>query len=262
MVNDRLVSFLGDRAAVFAAIRDCVTQAGDQHRLLQRAAVLATEWRDLARSQRKRLLHRLLADIIVHPDHIDLRLRSGALLAMLDGAADATDADPLAGFAAMRSTPADDAGQTIATDAALAAHAAHASDQPHEPSTDQTAPASLLTLSLAVTLRRAGLEMRLLVPGAQAHSDPDPTLLKLLARAHRLRDQLFADGGTISALAEREQLNCSYITRVLRLAYLAPDIVSTILAGRQPIGLTAQRLVTNSRLPLSWVAQRQLLGFA
>ena len=259
VVNDRLVSFLGDRATVFAAIRDRVTQAGDQHRLLERATALATDWRDLARSERKQQLHRLLADITVHPEHIDLRLRSSALLAMLDGATGAIDADPLAGFAALRSMLAAHAEQTIATDAA---HAAHAADQLHEPSTDQTAPTSLLTLSLAVSLRRAGLEMRLLVAGAQSHAEPDPTLLKLLARAHRLRDQLFADGGTINALAEREQLNCSYITRVLRLAYLAPDIVSTILAGRQPIGLTAQRLVTNSRLPLSWVEQRQLLGFA
>ena len=251
-VNDRLVSFLGDRTAVFEAIRDRVTEAGDQHRLLERAEKMAVEWRDHARSQRKQVLHRVLADVTVHPDHIDLRLQSSALLGILDGTATANQLPRYAAMVPMpvpMQMPADDVNSGASADA----------PQGH---LTQGSSETLITLSLAVTLRRAGLEMRLLVQGAQQQNDPDPTLLKLLARAHRLRDQLFADGGTIHALAEREQLNSSYATRVLRLAYLAPDIVSTILAGRQPTGLTAQRLVTNSRLPLSWAAQRQLLGFA
>ncbi len=51
-------------------------------------------------------------------------------------------------------------------------------------------------------------------------------------------------------------------TRLLRLSYLAPDIVTAIVDGQQPPGLTAEKLMRNTRLPLSWEAQRKRLGFA
>ena len=54
----------------------------------------------------------------------------------------------------------------------------------------------------------------------------------------------------------------SYVTRLLRLTYLAPDIVTALVEGRQPIELTAKRLMDDTRLPLEWQAQRELLGFA
>ena len=53
----------------------------------------------------------------------------------------------------------------------------------------------------------------------------------------------------------------SYVTRLLRLAYLAPDIVTAIIDGRQPPGLTANTLMKNTRLPFRWEAQRKRLGF-
>jgi hypothetical protein len=62
-------------------------------------------------------------------------------------------------------------------------------------------------------------------------------------------------------LAERNGINGSYFTRVLRLAYLAPDIVEAIVAGRQPAELTAERLVRVQDLPLDWLGQRVYLGF-
>jgi hypothetical protein len=54
----------------------------------------------------------------------------------------------------------------------------------------------------------------------------------------------------------------SYFTRLVRLSYLAPDITQAILDGRQPSGLTADKLLAHSRLPLAWHEQRNLLGFA
>ncbi len=50
--------------------------------------------------------------------------------------------------------------------------------------------------------------------------------------------------------------------RILPLGLLAPDIIEAILAGRQPIELTAKRLKRIRDLPVSWAEQRQLLGFA
>src|SRR5712671_5123707 len=46
------------------------------------------------------------------------------------------------------------------------------------------------------------------------------------------------------------------LTRVVRLSYLAPDITQAILEGRQPLGLTAEKLLAHSRLPLAWPDQR------
>jgi hypothetical protein len=53
----------------------------------------------------------------------------------------------------------------------------------------------------------------------------------------------------------------SYVTRLLRLSFLAPDIVAAILKGEQPAELTASRLAQWKNLPLDWTEQRKVLGF-
>ena len=53
----------------------------------------------------------------------------------------------------------------------------------------------------------------------------------------------------------------SHLTRLARLQFLAPDIVTTILAGRQPVELTTRSLLRISELPLGWSEQRRVLGF-
>ncbi len=52
----------------------------------------------------------------------------------------------------------------------------------------------------------------------------------------------------------------SYFTRILRLSFLAPDIVQAILRNGHPIDLTAKRLANDTRLPIGWEEQRALLG--
>jgi len=90
----------------------------------------------------------------------------------------------------------------------------------------------------------------------------DPTLLKLLRRAHNWRRQLETGRPqSIADLAVSNSVNASYFTRVLRLAYLAPDIVKAIVSGRQPTELTANRLVRMHELPIDWPSQRQYFGF-
>ena len=72
----------------------------------------------------------------------------------------------------------------------------------------------------------------------------------------------FFKGVPFAALAEREGVSRSYFTRLVRLSYLAPDITQAILDGRQPPELTAEKLLEHSRLPLAWLDQRTMLGFA
>jgi site-specific DNA recombinase len=130
-----------------------------------------------------------------------------------------------------------------------------------QPGEDETP----LVLVVPARLRRAGMEIRMVVEGVDpyAAANPDPGLIKLLAKAHALQEKLLhGNGPTIDAVARGENISGSYFTRLLRLAYLAPDLTKAILAGRQPHDLTAAKLLRQSRLPLDWTAQRRVLGFA
>jgi site-specific DNA recombinase len=120
-------------------------------------------------------------------------------------------------------------------------------------------------LSVPARLRRAGMEISMLIDGTDpfAGAKPNGRLIKLLVRAHRFNTILVqGDGIAFAALARREGVSRSYFTRVVRLSYLAPDIIQAILEGRQPRDLTAQKLLAHSRLPLGWHDQRTALGFA
>ena len=64
--------------------------------------------------------------------------------------------------------------------------------------------------------------------------------------------------GTIDELAAAEKINSSYVSRLLRLTLLAPDIVEAILDGRQPAGMTLPILM--EPFPVEWGKQRQALG--
>jgi hypothetical protein len=82
----------------------------------------------------------------------------------------------------------------------------------------------------------------------------DSTLLKALARGFRWRKLLeTGDYATIEEIAGAENINPSYVSRVLRITLLAPEIVETILAGKQPEGLTMARAMQ----PFPWEWRRQ-----
>src|SRR3984957_7623154 len=119
-------------------------------------------------------------------------------------------------------------------------------------------------LSVPVRLRRSGREIRMVINGTDSFAaKPDARLIKLLLRARRFNATLAqSEGVPFAALAEREGVSRSYFTRLVRLSYLAPDITEAILDGRQPPDLTAEKLLEHSRLPLAWLDQRTLLGFA
>jgi DNA invertase Pin-like site-specific DNA recombinase len=113
-------------------------------------------------------------------------------------------------------------------------------------------------ITLGVTLKRRGQALKVIVAGVDPRpkGEPDPALVKAIVRAHdwfaRLRT-----GATPDAIAAAEGLTGSYVTRVVRLVFLAPDIASAILDGREPVTLSADVLVQRSaELPLAWAEQR------
>jgi site-specific DNA recombinase len=133
---------------------------------------------------------------------------------------------------------------------------------PFEPPTGAPDAPRHLALSVPARLARAGLGTKLIVEGEQS-SEPDPTLIKLLLKAEALRTMLLTGGvASIEEIAQREGVTGSYVTRLLRLAFLAPDITAAILHGRHSPELTAATLLRHSRLALDWAHQRSALGFA
>ena len=120
-----------------------------------------------------------------------------------------------------------------------------------------------MTLSVPARLKRVGREMRMLVEGADDQAAADPSLLRVIARAHDIQGRLSQNTYlTVHDIAREERVTAAYIYMLLRLPWLAPDITTAIVNGRQPRQLNAMTLVRKaSRLPADWAAQRTLLGF-
>jgi hypothetical protein len=96
----------------------------------------------------------------------------------------------------------------------------------------------------------------------ESEEKPDPSLIKLIVKAHRLNEELMSENLGIGDVAESEGVHRSYVSRLIRLAFLSPEITEAILDGHQPIELTAAKLMQVSRLPIAWRAQKQALGFS
>jgi hypothetical protein len=114
-----------------------------------------------------------------------------------------------------------------------------------------------------VVRKRGGRKLVITPDGVIATPVPranvDHALLKALARGFRWRKLLeTGDHSTIEEIADAENINPSYVSRVLRMTLLAPEIVEAIVAGRQPEGLTMARAM--QPFPLEW--ERQSIEFS
>jgi len=117
------------------------------------------------------------------------------------------------------------------------------------------------TVTLHVPFRvvkRGGRKEMHLPDGVRPDRKADNTLVKALARAFRWKRML--DSGefaNVVDLARHEDIAVSYLTRVLRLTLLAPDIVEAILDGRQGPEVTLAQVL--EPFPEEWVEQRASL---
>jgi hypothetical protein len=94
---------------------------------------------------------------------------------------------------------------------------------------------------------------------APAKSRPDETLIRALARAHRW-NRMLEQGKcrSIAEIAEAEKINRSFVSRLLNLTLLAPDIQEAILEGRQPKGMQLEELT--QAIPEAWEGQQQVVA--
>jgi len=112
-------------------------------------------------------------------------------------------------------------------------------------------------------IKRRGVEMRLVLEGAGAETaKSDPALIKAVARAHKWFDDLLnGRARSLGDIANTQGVSDRYISHPMPLAFLAPDIVEAILAGGQPVVLTAETLTRCIDLPLDWAEQKAMLSF-
>jgi site-specific DNA recombinase len=103
----------------------------------------------------------------------------------------------------------------------------------------------------------------MLVENSDDQTPADPSLLRIIARAHDIQARLIANTElTMRNIAHEERVSGAYIYSLLRLPWLAPDITTAIINGRHPPQLTAKQLMRlTPRLPPEWAEQRKLLGF-
>ena len=234
LIIDRLRALLADPVEVLNAISKNNRDAPTQKRLRNGAAALSAHWEHLPTEALHGLTRAILIRAQVHADRIDLDVASGRLVRWLldESGKEAIDARPQIDRS---SANADDA------------------DRLDEP---------LIRLSIPASLKRTGNEMKFVVDGVANSAPTDPTLIRLLLRGSKIRKRMFAPGEPpLEDIAAEEGISPTYATRLVRLTFLAPDIVAAILAGKQPAGLTANKLMADTRLPLDWSEQRSALGF-
>ena len=120
-----------------------------------------------------------------------------------------------------------------------------------------------ITLSIEAKLRRTGKGKRLVIANG-AEAEVNAGLVELIKDAFTIRIQLLSGSDdSIEAMSGRLGMNKCRLTSLIRLSYLAPDIVRALLEGRQPIELTPTQLMRLSKdLPHDWSEQRHVLGFA
>lgn len=121
-----------------------------------------------------------------------------------------------------------------------------------------------IVIRVPVKFSRLGGRKRIISPDRDAapkiELEPDDTILKALLRGHKWHRVL--ESGKVSSitkLAVQENINQSYLARVIRLTLLSPDIKRAILEGRQPKAL---RLIDMLKpFPMLWDDQKKWFGF-
>jgi hypothetical protein len=127
------------------------------------------------------------------------------------------------------------------------------------------AEATAIRYAIPTCIRRRGVEMRLVLQSGEkdvSGARIDPALVKAIVRARQWFEQVASgQAQSFAEIARAEGVGRRYVANLIPLAFLAPDIVASILSGTQPDELTTQELTKRVDLPLDWAEQRAQLGF-
>ncbi len=262
LVLGRIERLLGDRGQ----LHDLLTRQGvppqAQEQLLDKAAALAATLTVLPAHTQRALALQVIGRVQIHQAEVEIVLREESLLRLIETGKPELPEEAL-GLAETETERTERPGAKAPDP--LPETSAPGSPGYADGGNDSADETQLLRLAVPAAVRRAGMEMRLVLEEGAADAErrePDPALVRLIAQAHRLRKLLLDhQGRSLGRLAEAAGLSDAYVARILRLAFLAPDIAEAILEGRQPVTLTANKLANLKTVPMDWDAQRTLLGF-
>lgn len=115
-------------------------------------------------------------------------------------------------------------------------------------------------IDLPLTLQRRGHAQKLVLGGVAPVPVPDTPWAALFPMLLRWRQRLFDDGVSLHTLAAEAGMDRGHASRLLPLAFLAPDIIADLIAGHGPAGLTLADLRAVMDAPRRWAEQRAHLG--
>ena len=216
LVQDQMLEFLRTPNRLI----DALTSAGNDCKsaLASAAKKLMGKWPEQPRPDQAAFLRTVLTRITAGPDHVEITLDVTAMVEHL-----------LQYGSGMRATQRDIA---------------------------DSAQRKTICIDVPVRLKRSGRETRMIVGTEDKHqrpNGPNRALIKMLVRAFDWFEQ-FQAGRSTQQIADALGINRSYVAQVMPLAFLAPDIVEGIFAGRN---VEIETLIAG--VPGSWVAQRDLM---
>ena len=116
-------------------------------------------------------------------------------------------------------------------------------------------PDSKILITVPVAIKQQSGRKDIIVPQASGQPIRQTPLIRALANAHKWAEMLHSgEVKSVLALARKLKLSDAYVTRVLSLNSLAPDIVEAILCGKEPSGLSLATLMKG--FPEDWQEQR------
>jgi site-specific DNA recombinase len=129
------------------------------------------------------------------------------------------------------------------------------------PAWSHTEPSLLVDLPVSAVRFERSLVMPIEPADPERPTKLEPGLVALIHEARRVQAMVDAERDKpVDELAQRFGRQPGFFARILRLNYLAPDIIAAMLDGTQPAGLTRKKLI-HANLPMDWALQRQLFGF-
>jgi hypothetical protein len=115
---------------------------------------------------------------------------------------------------------------------------------------------------LPMRLGRRGNETRLIIQSGTQQRPVDHKLLNLIARGFAWREKLSSGAAeSASDIGHGDGISRPYVSRLIDLSFLAPDIIAAIANGTAPADLSSEKLQSIDSLPLGWASQREVLGF-
>ncbi|MEZ5920084.1 MAG: recombinase family protein [Parvularculaceae bacterium] len=117
-----------------------------------------------------------------------------------------------------------------------------------------------IEITSPIALLRRGQNLRLILGDCETAPNPDRALVELLMRAHRWKTLWFENAEMeLKEIIKRDGGDPTTAHRIIRLAFLAPDLQESILNGTAPTSLTPEVLRRMPDLPPSWPKQREML---